>query len=58
MRMGKTMPMRPLVRTFRAQQEAKAQQRIGFGVGVDCIDPTLRDETAKDGAPERWWRVS
>ena len=27
MRMGKTMPMRPLVRTLRAQQAAKSQQR-------------------------------
>ena len=28
--MGKTMPMRPLVRTLRAQQAAKAQQRSGL----------------------------
>ena len=29
MRMGKTMPIRPLVRTFRAQQAAKPQQSRG-----------------------------
>ena len=33
MRMGKTMPMRPLVRTLRAQQMANIQQRTRLGLG-------------------------
>jgi hypothetical protein len=32
MRRGKTMPINPLVRTLRAQQAAKAQQRMGLGL--------------------------
>src|ERR1700733_15914241 len=32
MRIGKTTPMRPLVRTFIAQAAAKVQQRSGFGL--------------------------
>ena len=66
MRMGKTMPMRPLVRTLSAQQAAKAQQRSGFG--VDSVDgegvrfasrmpPLATMRPKRMGHPELWLRL-
>ena len=43
MAMGKTMPMRPLVRTLRAQQAAKASRGVGLVVGSDLFGEPVAD---------------
>jgi hypothetical protein len=52
MRMGKTTPISPLVRTLRAQQAAKAQQRSGFGVDSVEGEGVRGEPVAVDGEGE------